>query len=123
VGIPDGFEEGIAIWRACAVMVAHNTIRSSEAPYSSIEYRWANSGINIVNNLMSGQILQREDASASLTTNVQQVESSVFAGEGDFRLAETSSELKGTAIEAVDTDIEGDPRGTLPEVGADEVVD
>lgn len=117
----EGFEEGVAVWRACQIDVAFNTIRSTTIPYSSIEYRWATEAITIADNLMSGTIRQREDAEAQVVGNYQGLDDAVFVGPGDFhvRMSEAST-LVGSGVVDIDHDIDGELRSSPPTAGADE---
>ena len=101
---------------------------STAEPFSSIEWRFANTNATITNNLVSHNLLKREDASASLTANLDHQTLSLFVdgSGGDLHLAENANVAidKGVSIGAnlCSDDIDGDLRDTAPDIGADEVV-
>jgi uncharacterized repeat protein (TIGR01451 family) len=124
-----GFDCGICLAQACGTQVLHNTVASTQAPFSSIEWRWPNTDAEIINNLVSHNLQQRDGAGASLAGNLDGAPLSLFvdgAG-GDLHLAESASWAidRGVSIAGglCDEDIDGDPRptGGGRDVGADEV--
>jgi uncharacterized repeat protein (TIGR01451 family) len=123
-----GFDCGICLAQACGTQVLHNTVASTQAPFSSIEWRWSNTDAEIINNLVSHNLQQRDGAVASLAGNLDGAPFSLFvdgAG-GDLHLAESASWAidRGVSIAGglCDEDIDGDPRpwGGGRDVGADE---
>ena len=124
-----GFDCGICLAQACGTQVLHNTVASTQAPFSSIEWRWPNTDAEIINNLVSHNLQQRDGAVASQAGNLDHASLSLFvdgAG-GDLHLAESASWAinRGVPIAGglCDEDIDGDPRpwGGGRDVGADEV--
>jgi hypothetical protein len=118
-------ESGIEIMNAIDVVVAHNTVWSVDAPFSSIEYRWPNTQVTIKNNLVSRTVMRRNDANATLGGNVENAPAALLvnAATGNLHLVPASPAIgKGVALEAgwAETDIDGEVRDTPPDAGADE---
>ena len=103
----------------------HNTVASTQAPFSSIEWRFDRTDVEIVNNLVSHNLMDR-GGTASLDGNLvdQPLSSFVDGAGGDLHLAAMASvAIDGvTAPADVPDDIDGDPRplGSASDVGADE---
>jgi hypothetical protein len=124
-----GFDCGICLWTACEADVLHNTVFSTQAPYSSIEWRFTNTWIDLTNNLVSHNLRERDGAHAVQAGNVTGAPAGWFldTSNGDLHLAEEVTEVvdQGVSILAglCDTDMDGDPRpiGTARDVGADEI--
>jgi hypothetical protein len=123
-----GFDCGICLAQACGTQVPHNTVVSTDAPFSSIEWRFSNTDAEITNNLVSHNLMQRNGGVASLEGNLENAPLSLFvdgAG-GDLHLAASASSAIDQGISIAeglcDDDIDGDPRpmGSAPDVGADE---
>ncbi len=123
-----GFDCGICLEQACGTQVLHNTVASTGAPFSSIEWRWPNTNVEITNNLLSHNLRERDGAIASLAGNLENAPLSLFvdgAG-GDLHLAAGASVVidQGLAFAdgLCDDDVDGGPRpmGPAPDVGADE---
>jgi hypothetical protein len=123
-----GFDCGICLWQACGGQVLHNTVASTQAPFSSIEWRFPNTDAEITNNLVSHNLMQRDGATASLAGNQEGASLSLFVDGtgGDLHLTESASWAidQGVSIAAglCDDDFDGDARpiGPAPDVGADE---
>ena len=121
-----GFDCGICLWNACQVQAGHNSIFSTQPPFSSIEWRFANTQAEITNNLSSHMMLERDGASAILSGNVTNAPTDWFvdATGGDLHLAVSASAAidSVTPLQAVPGDIDGDSRpvGVSADVGADE---
>ena len=122
-----GFDCGICLAQACGTQVPHNTVVSTDVPFSSIEWRFANTDAEIANNLVSHN-LQDRGGVASLAGNLDYAPLTLFvdgAG-GDLHLsAEASVAIdRGVTLAAglSDDDIDGDARpiGSAPDIGADE---
>ena len=109
------------------MQVLHNTIVSTQDPFSSIEWRFDHTDADVVNNLVSYRLLDR-GGSARLSGNLEYQPLSLFVDgpAGDLH-------LRATAVQAIDhgvstvlplchEDMDGDPRpiGPAPDVGADE---
>jgi hypothetical protein len=123
-----GFDCGICLAQACGTQVLHNTVVSTDAPFSSIEWRFSNTDAEITNNLVSHNLMQRNGAIASLEGNLEDAPLSLFvdgAG-GDLHLSASASSAIDQGISIAqglcDDDIDGDARpiGSAPDVGADE---
>jgi hypothetical protein len=125
-GSDDGFDCGICLWNACSVRVLHNTVASTQAPYSSIESRFPNTDPQLINNLVTHNLRERDGATVYSSGNLTGVSLSLFANGagGDLHLAPT-------AVGAIDQvaapgdvvdDIDGDSRpiGSASDIGADE---
>ena len=121
-----GFDCGICLASACGARVLHNTVGSTQPPFSSIEWRWPSTDAEITNNLATHNYRQRDGATATLAGNLDSQPLSLFvdgAG-GDLHLASTASvaiDQVAAPAEVVD-DIDGDvrPVGPSSDVGADE---
>jgi len=124
-----GLDCGICLWSACGANVLHNTVFSTQAPFSSIEWRFSNTWIDLTNNLVSHNLRERDDAHAVQAGNVTGAQADWFinAPQGDLHLAGGASEVidQGASVPAglCDSDFDGDPRpiGTARDVGVDEV--
>lgn len=124
-----GFECGVCLEQACGVKVFHNSVVSTAPPFSSIEWRFANTSAEITNNLASHTLRERDGATASLTGNLSSTPLSLFvngAG-GDLHLASAASpaiDQGGTISSGMSTDdFDGIPRDAAPDLGADEYLD
>jgi len=122
-----GFDCGVCLWQACDAKVLHNTVVSTAAPVSSIEWRFLNTNATITNNLVSHRLWERNGASASLAANLDHQPLSLFvdgAG-GDLHLVAHAQETidKGVPVggNLCSDDIDGDLRDLTPDIGADEV--
>jgi hypothetical protein len=124
---PDGFDTGIGLESASGTEVYHNTVVSTQAPVSSsIEWRWPNTVVEIANNLVSHDLVPRDGATATLTTNIDSAPLAWFAdpATGDLHLVADGSAPVGAATPLApglcDGDIDGQARDFEPDVGADE---
>jgi hypothetical protein len=125
-----GADTGIALWQACDAKVVHNSLAFTDTPFNAIEYRFANTQADIVNNLATHNILQRQSASATLSGNLQYQALGIFedGASGDLHLAATASSAidQGAVVEdglcAEDFDREPRPVGVSGDVGADEYI-
>ncbi|WP_437534947.1 right-handed parallel beta-helix repeat-containing protein [Sorangium sp. So ce726] len=122
-----GFDSGIAIEQACGARVLHNTVVSTQAPFSSIEWRFSHTSATITNNLVSHQLRERDGAKATLAGNLEMAPASLLADAqgGDLHLVagQDGAVDKGVALSAgeVADDIDGEPRSGAYDVGADEL--
>ncbi len=123
-----GFDCGICLAQACNARLVHNTVASTQAPFSSIEWRFPNSRVEITDNLVSHNLRERDGASGVLAGNLESAPLSLFvdAGAGDLHLnvgADAAID-QGAPVPAglCDEDIDGDPRpiGAARDIGADE---
>jgi hypothetical protein len=123
-----GFDSGIALAQACGAQVVHNTVVSTQSPFDSIEWRFANTRAQLTNNLASYRLLERDGATATLAGNLSNAPLSFFTNPaaGDLHLLASASAAidQGVALPTGlgDNDIDGDPRpqGLAPDIGADE---
>ena len=123
-----GFDCGICMDQACGTQVFHNTVASTEAPFSSIEWRFPNSSVEITNNMVTHNMQARDGGSASLSTNILGISLDIFVDPlaGDLHLHESASDAidMGVPLGAglCDDDIDGSmrPSGAAPDIGADE---
>jgi hypothetical protein len=123
-----GFDCGICLWQACGAQVLHNTVASTQAPFSSIEWRFSNTEADLINNLASHNLQGRDGASATLAGNLEDAPLSLFVDSsgGDLHLAATATTAidRGVSIAEgpCDDDFDGDARpiGAARDIGADE---
>jgi hypothetical protein len=123
-----GFDCGICLWTACGAKVLHNTVYSTLAPFSSIEWRFSNSWIDLTNNLVSHTLRERDGAHTIQAGNVTGAQAAWFTNvaEGNLHLSAGAGEAidHGVSVPAglCDSDMDGDPRpiGDARDVGADE---
>jgi hypothetical protein len=124
----DGFDSGISLWNACEVETYHNSVVSTQAPFSSIEWRFPNTSVALVNNLVSHNLRERDSATATQTGNLTDAPLILFvdgAG-GDLHLLPGAAAAidQGAVLTAglCDDDIDGDSRpiGSARDIGADE---
>lgn len=124
-----GFDSGITLDQARGSVVVHNTVFSSVTPFSSIEWRWANTQVTVHNNLVSHNLVPRDGGSADLAGNLESAPGSLFvdATAPDLHLLSTASTAidqgEGLAAGVCDADYDGQGRDSSPDVGADEFVE
>lgn len=125
----DGFDCGICLWQACGAQVLHNTVASTQAPFSSIEWRYDYTDADVTNNLVTHNLRDR-GGTAYLAGNLESQPLSLFVDGpgGDLHLKSTATNAidGGVSLAAglCDEDIDGDqrPYGSASDVGADEYV-
>ena len=121
-----GFDAGIAIEQARTVLVAHNSVVSTQAPFSSIEWRWGNTIATVLNDLVSHNLRARDGAQAVLAGNLTGASLAWFrsAVEADLHLASATVPPVGAGAPIapgdVDRDLDGELRTPPRDVGADE---
>jgi hypothetical protein len=121
-----GFDCGICLWNACNADATHNTVFSTQAPFSSIEWRFANTSAVIKNNLTSHTMRERDGATGALSGNINGAQASWFVNalEGNLHLVSGANLAidQATYLPGFPGDIDGDARpvGAAPDVGADE---
>ncbi len=123
----EGFDSGISLWQACGARVLHNTVASTKSPSaSSIEWRFPLTSVDLINNLVTHKLWERDDSSANLSGNLQYQPLSLFvngAG-GDLHLASSATVAIDECTASYDAtgDIDCDPRpfGERSDIGADE---
>lgn len=120
-----GFDCGLCLWQVCGARVLHNTVASTRPPFSSIEWRFDRTRVELANNLATHNLRDR-GGTAYLSGNLENQPLTLFAdgGAGDLHLAASAAaalDRVAAPFEAPD-DIDGDPRptGLLADVGADE---
>ncbi|MCA9899218.1 MAG: hypothetical protein H6654_19030 [Ardenticatenaceae bacterium] len=122
-----GFDCGICLWQACGAQIFNNTVVSTQAPFSSIEWRFDNTDIELRNNLVSHNLRDR-GGTAVLSHNLQNAPLALFAdaANGDLHLLGTATAAidQAIALAEVSDDVDGEPRpaGAAPDIGADEVL-
>ncbi|OQY26946.1 MAG: hypothetical protein B6I38_10700, partial [Anaerolineaceae bacterium 4572_5.1] len=120
-----GFDCGVCLAQACGARVLHNTVVSTQAPFSSIEWRFAHTEADIINNLVSHNLRDRGGAS-NLSGNLENQPLSLFVdgANGDLHLVAGAGAAidQVTAPSDVSDDFDGDTRpiGAASDVGADE---
>ena len=119
-----GFDTGIALEQARGVRVYHNTVYATDAAtgfFSSIDYRFANSVVEIRNNLVR-RISLRDGASGTVDHNLENVSTSYFVNSvaQDFHLLATAANAidQGIVVPEAGLDMDGMPHGTSPDLGA-----
>jgi len=123
---PDGFDTGIAVTQAYRAKVVHNTVASTSPPFTSIEWRYPNSVVEIFNNLVTKNLLERDGGQATPDGNIEYAPLSWFtdiaAGDLHLTVAAATAVDAGVSLEAglCESDIDGQARDTSPDVGADE---
>lgn len=123
-----GFDSGITLEQARGSKVVHNTVVVLPQPFSCIEWRWDNTDVEIKNNLVSHNLMNR-GGRADLAGNVENAPASVFENQsaGELHLASGASSCidQGVVLPAglCDQDIDGQARDAHPDVGADEYVE
>ena len=127
----DGFDCGICLWQACGARVLHNTVASTQAPFSSIEWRFPNTDVAVINNLvtpLSATLRTRDGATALQQNNLSGQPLTLFVGNGTggelhLKTSATAAINKVTAPADAADDIDGDhrPAGTQADIGADEL--
>jgi len=121
------FDVGIEIENACQAKLLHNTVYSTEAPYSSMSWRYDTSSALIAINLLSHILRERDAADVTAEGNMEYAESEHFedAAGGELHLVASSSAIDAGAVRsgdsAVSHDIAGELRDASPDVGADEI--
>jgi len=119
-----GLDTGIGLWNVCDATVVHNTVASAVDTYNAIEYRFPRTQARVVNNLVTHDILDRDDAGVPVAGNAMVMLNEFVAPlSGDVHLVEGSTAIDaGVALgeDAVPHDIDGDPRDARPDIGADE---
>ncbi|MEM7152134.1 MAG: hypothetical protein AAF799_04790 [Myxococcota bacterium] len=119
-----GFDTGIGLWNVCGATVVHNTVVSAIETYNSIEYRFPNTQARVVNNLVTNEILDRDDAGVPVAGNLlAELNEFVDPLGGDVHLIDGASAIDaGVQLgdDAVLYDIDGQLRDERPDIGADE---
>jgi hypothetical protein len=123
------FDTGIELDQARGARVYHNTVYAGAKAtgfFSSIDYRFANTKIDLRNNLV-GRITVRDGAVATASNNKEGAPASYFKDptSGDLHLLPGATDAidKGMVLPEAGLDIDGEAHsaGTGPDLGADEV--
>jgi hypothetical protein len=120
-----GFDTGIGLWQACGARALHNTVASTQAPFSAIEWRFDNTDVAIINNLVTHNLRDR-GGSATLAGNLERQPLSLFADGpgGDLHLTAGAAAALAQVTRPPDVAaaFDGDPRprGAASDVGGDE---
>jgi hypothetical protein len=122
-----GFDSGIALEQACGARVLHNTVVSTQAPFSSMEGRFTNTVATFANNLMSHVLRTRDGAALTLAGNLQNAPANLFVdalATGDLHLVAAAAAAidHGVALAAgqADGDLDAERREAARDIGADE---
>lgn len=122
-----GFDCGICLWNACDIQTLHNTVVSTQAPFSSIEWLFDFTDVDLINNLVSHNLVDRGGTSV-LAGNLENAPGNWFvdAIAGDLHLTEQATDAidQGAATLLCPDDFDGDARpvGAAADIGADEVL-
>ena len=114
------------MWNSCNTRVLHNTVASTQTPTaSSIEWRYDNTELDLINNLVTYRLWNRGGTfSSSGNLEYQPLAHFVDGANGDLHLANTANNAidQVTAPGDVADDIDGDSRpiGSAADIGADE---
>ena len=73
-----GFDCGICLWQACGAWVVHNTVASVSAPFSSIEWRFDNTDVDVFNNIMT-HLMRNRGGTVREGGNLENQPLSIFA--------------------------------------------
>lgn len=121
-----GFDTGIGLEQSCETNVLHNTVVSTSAPRSSsVEWRFSNTVAAVANNLATHSLIARDGGRASIGGNVANAPLALFADPagGNVHLlpgAVAAIDKAAPLATPVAIDIDGEPRGSAADVGADE---
>jgi len=121
-----GFDCGICLWYACNASVWHNSLYAPQVRSSSIEWRFESTSANIINNLTSHSLLERDDATAILTGNLTDAHPSWFLdySTGDLHLTPAAALAidQAASLPEVQDDFDAQwrPQGLAADIGADE---
>lgn len=124
-----GFDAGITLDQTRHPRVAHNSVASTVAPFSSVEWRFADTLVELANNLVSHNLRPRDGGVAQQQSNLDHAPLGWFAdvAGGDLHLSALAGAAIGggaaLAAGVADFDIDRQWRpgvGAPPDVGADE---
>lgn len=123
-----GFDCGICVWQTCGAQILHNTVASTQVPFSSIEWRFNNTVVDLTNNLVTHNLRDRGGVDTQ-AGNLQNAPLTFFVNgaNGDLHLnaSATLAINQGVAMSAglCDDDVDGNarPSGTGRDIGADEL--
>ncbi|MGQ0600910.1 MAG: hypothetical protein ACT4QE_04340 [Anaerolineales bacterium] len=119
-----GGDVGITVNYSRNYAIHHNTVLLNDTFPWAIEYRFESSNGAIAYNLTDGPIQQRDGAAGVLTGNLTNASPTWFANAaaGDLHLnaSATAAIDRAATLTAVGDDYDGQLRGALPDIGADE---
>ena len=125
-----GFDTGVGLEQAAGARVLHNTVVSSQNPASSsIEWRFSATVAEVANNLTTHLLRPRDGGQANLQGNLTTAQTSWFVDvvAGDLHLEPTGMAAvdSGASLPVgwADRDLDHQLRDSLPDVGADELVE
>jgi hypothetical protein len=120
------YDTGIELDQARGVRVYHNTVFAgpgATAAFSSIDSRFANTLADIRNNLVN-RLTVRDGAGSNASNNREMVPAAYFTNVAglDFHLSATATDAldKGVVLPEAGLDLDGQPHGPAPDLGADE---
>ena len=122
-----GFDVGIAMEQVRGARILHNTVGSTAAPYSSIEWRFENTSIELVNNLVTHNLRPRDSAQSSNVSNLEHAQADWFVdlARGDLHLSSLAGPTLNSGAPAsmseVRFDFDHQARDAKPDIGADEL--
>lgn len=121
-----GFDCGICMAQACGAKIVHNSVASTRAPFASIEWRFGKSRVEITNNLVTHNLMRREEAEETRAGNLENAPLALFVDGtgGDLHLdlaADAAIDQGVDAAALCSEDMDGDERDDAPDIGADEV--
>ena len=119
------FDTGIELDQVRGARVYHNSIFHPSAAYSSIDFRFPNTSVEIKNNVVV-RITNRDQGHSEQANNLEGVSSELFvnAAAGDLHLADTASAAIDQGVTLIDagTDIDDTAHDVgAPDIGADEL--
>lgn len=125
-----GADGGISLNQSCGTQVLHNSIAFTSSPFAAIEWRFANTDVDIINNLLTHNLMDR-GGSAYLSGNLIQQPLTLFldGSNGDLHLDQNASVAidQGVSVASGDCDDDYDgetrPIGSARDIGADEYND
>jgi hypothetical protein len=122
-----GADGGIALAQACGVQVLHNTAAFAHSPFAAIEYRFSNTVADLINNLVTHNLMDR-GGTAVLDGNLSNQPLSLFVNgpEGDLHLKSSADvaidQAAAIAAGRCDDDFDNQtrPAAISRDIGADE---
>ncbi|MCA9521318.1 MAG: hypothetical protein KC609_10110, partial [Myxococcales bacterium] len=122
-----GFDSGISLEQSRGTYVLHNSVVSQQPPFSSIEWRFANTEVTLTNNLVSHNLRERDgNPSSTSAGNLENAPVSLFVDpwNGDLHLQSTANAVLGKGVDVplglCDDDIDGEARTKPRDIGADQ---
>ena len=122
-----GADSGITLYQACGALTLHNTVAFTSSPFAAIEWRFANTDVDLINNLVTHDLMDRGGL-ADLSGNLSQQPLSVFVDgpNGDLHLDQGAGVAIDQGVSVTpgicDDDFDGQkrPMGSARDIGADE---